>query len=283
MNSTTDYLYLGLDETFAGVKFEFQTRGSNYGLKVEYYNGAWVELTSNLNSLVEDTSGFESDGNISWDIPTDWVVYSVNSANRYWIRISTTSVPVTVAKAYYIVPSNSVISLLALSSSQILNEEWKWCSYGSSIYVTIRNAGVTAYEGLSYITSSSSAANKQNFFIYNHEFLSNYQDSTYDSVITKTEDYIMLGDEGIIIVDASVMPSGQSTITVTLPTSYGSKGKEVTIKILDIESACSVTIEGASSEMIDGVANKVITTDYSCITLFSGGAGNWYIKNLYTP
>ncbi len=38
MNSTNDYLYIGLDTTFTGAKFEFETRGSGVTLKLEYYD-----------------------------------------------------------------------------------------------------------------------------------------------------------------------------------------------------------------------------------------------------
>ena len=64
---------------------------------------------------------------------------------------------------------------LALTNQEILDESWKWCSNGTTIYVTIRNAGNTSYEGNYYITASSSATNKQNFFISNHEYKSNYR------------------------------------------------------------------------------------------------------------
>ena len=181
MDTTADYLYLGEASTFAAAKFEWHTRGSNYTLKVEYYNGVWTELTENLNSLDDDTSGFESDGRISWVIPGDWAQNSVNGETKYWIRLSTTSTPVTVAKCYYLIPGDSVIAKLALSSTQIQEEDWAWCTYGTTVYVTIRNTGNAAYEGNYYITTSSTTANKQNFFIYNHQYKSDYQDSTYVS------------------------------------------------------------------------------------------------------
>jgi hypothetical protein len=178
MNSTSDYLYLGLASTFSGAKFEFQTRGSGYTLKVEYWSGAaWTQLTSNLNALEDNTNNFESDGKISFTIPLDWASTTINSLDRYYIRISTTTTPISVAKAYYIVPGDSVIGLLALSSTQIQNEEWAWCSYGVSIYTTIRNSGASTYEGNSFITSTSTTLNKQNYFIYNHSFESNHADS----------------------------------------------------------------------------------------------------------
>ena len=179
MNEDDDYLYIGDAATFGGVKIEFYTRGSNYTLKVEYFNGAWTELTLNANDLVDNTSSFSSDGYVAWTSPVDWITNAVNAQTNYWIRISTTTAPVTVAESYYAIPYNSVISLLAMSSEQLFNEKWSWCSYGTSIYVTIRNTGATIYEGDYYITSSSSATNKQNFFIYNHEYKIDCEDSTY--------------------------------------------------------------------------------------------------------
>jgi len=214
MNDTSDYLYVGLSTTFAGVSFEFDVRGSNNTLYVEYWNGSsWTDLDISANTFVDDTSNFESDGRIYWTIPTNWATRTVNSvASKYWVRISTTTTPVTTAKAFLIQPANSVISLLQMSSEEIFNEDWAWCSYGSSIYVTIRNAGVSAYEGNYYITSSSSSINKQNYFIHNHEFTADYEDSTYiqGSLLTTLDDladvFVSSGltDGQIIIWDSSM-------------------------------------------------------------------------------
>jgi hypothetical protein len=194
LDETGDYLYLGYTSTFAGAKFEFHTRGSNYTLKFEYFNGSWIELTSTTNNLVDNTSDFESDGAITWTVPSSWIQNAVNGQTKYWIRISSTTIPVTIAKVYYLIPYNSVKSLLALSSSQVLNEEWAWCSFGSSVYVTIRHAGNTSYEGDYYITSSSSAANLQNFFIYNHIFKTDYENSSFSGISITAESGVTIGD-----------------------------------------------------------------------------------------
>lgn len=181
MSEIDDYLYVGLSSKFSGIDFIWQTRGSNYTNVVEYWNGsAWTTMTANLNNLDDATLNFVSNGKITFDQPTDWATTTVNSvASKYWIRISTTTVPTTTAKAYLVVPANSVISLLSLSSEQFQKEEYAWCSYNGSIYVTIKNTGVSAYEGDAFITSTSSTSNKQNFFIYNHEFKLDHEDSTY--------------------------------------------------------------------------------------------------------
>lgn len=185
MDTMSDYLYVGLSTTFGGIKFEFQTRGSGYDLEAEYWNGsAWHSLTTSGRTYEDGTSNFESDGSILFDIPSDWATTTVNSSTKYWVRLSTTTSGsiVTQAEAYYVIPANSVVGMLALSSDEIIAGDWAWCTYGSSIYVTIRNAGSSTYEGDYYITSSSSVTNLQNFFVYNHEFTIDHQDSTYSGV-----------------------------------------------------------------------------------------------------
>ena len=179
--ATTNYLYVGLPTTFAGISFEFDVRGSNNTLYIEYWNGSvWTDLDISANTYVDDTSNFESDGRIYWTIPGNWATTTVNAiASKYWVRISTTTTPVTIAKAFLIQPANSVLSLLKLSSEEIFNENWAWCSYTTAVYVTLRNAGASAYEGDYFISSSSSSINKQNYFISNHEITADYEDSTY--------------------------------------------------------------------------------------------------------
>jgi len=181
-DDTSDYLYVGSSSVFDGIKFRFHTPGGNYTLKVEYYDSGWIELTANDDDLEDDTNSFLSNGNITWTPPAGWESYTVNSEDLYWIRISTTTTPTSTAYAYQIVPTDSAVTLLALSNTQIQNEDWAWCSYDGYIYVTIRNAGKAAYEGNYFITSSSSSTNLQNYFIYNHEFKLDYEDSTYTGV-----------------------------------------------------------------------------------------------------
>lgn len=181
MDATDEYLYLGSSSIFSASDFNFNIRGSNYTLKVEYYNSAWTELTLNLNDLLDNTRNFKSNGRLEYTLPTDWLKTSVNSLDAYWIRISTTTTPVTTATAYSILPGNSVYSLLQLSSINVLNEEFSWCYFNDNVYVTIRNTGNSVYEGNTYLSSSSSSTNKQNFFVYNHEYKVSYEQSGYTS------------------------------------------------------------------------------------------------------
>lgn len=180
MDETTDYFYFGDTAVFLGIKFEFHTRGSGYDLQFEYWDGsAWTDLTASGHSFLDGTSDFTSDGSVTYDNPGDWATTAINGQTKYWIRVKTEDTPVTVAKAYYIVPSGSAVSLLALSSSDIIAGNWAWCDYSGSVYVTIRNSGSATSEGDFYITSASSAVNLQNFFVYLHHIRADYEDSTY--------------------------------------------------------------------------------------------------------
>jgi hypothetical protein len=182
LETITSYIYLGNASKFYGTKFEFYTRGSGLTLVVEYWNGsAWTAMTVNDNTLTDNTNNLTGDGSITWDSASvsTWDTTAVNSVTKYWVRISTTTAPVTAPEVYYVIPSASVISLLALSSNEIFNETWAFCSFTDSIYVTIRNAGAALYEGDFYITSSSSSLNLENFFVHNHSFTGDYVNVNY--------------------------------------------------------------------------------------------------------
>jgi len=188
MSYITDYVYFGSDAIFSGIKLEWNDRGSYYANVIEYYTGesggdnGWFEITADDFDLVDGTSHFQGDGNITWDetAVADWITTAIDSKTHYWIRISTIQTPTTPAQCYYATPANTVVGLLALSTNDILSEEWAFCSYAGAVYVTVRNTGNSLYEGTYYIESSSTSANKKNFFVYNHQFTADYADSGYD-------------------------------------------------------------------------------------------------------
>lgn len=228
-----DALFIGLDSTFSGAKFEFATRGANYTLRIGYYSGdsgaVWTELDADINDLVDGTSNFTSNGLISWTIPDDWELTTLNGEEKYWIRIETSTTPLVNATCYYLIPGTSVQGLLALSTSEIQQSVWKWCTYDSKIYTTIRNIGDSSYEGSYYILSTSSATNLKNFFIYNHIFTSDYEDSRYaisdiSAIEATTVSFLSEYDNGTKSIDFLVdFNEGQkqkvlldASVTVTL-------------------------------------------------------------------
>lgn len=272
MDTINDFLYLEHASTFGGIKFEFQTRGSNYTLKLEYWNGsAWTQLKTNGNNLEEGTNNFQGDGHISWDIPTNWGITTVNSVTGYFVRISTTTNPITTAKAYLIVPKISVVGLLALSHDEFTKEEWAFCSFNNSVYVTIRNTGNTSHEGDFYITSASSATNLQNFFIYNHPYTADFEDRSYEGVTTITTESGITDDNGVIILDAATQ-----NVDADLPTAVGRSGTRYTFKIIELGSSFTATLSAASGETIDGAPTYTFSNDFESIEILSDGK-NWLI------
>ena len=92
--------------------------------------------------------------------------------------------------------------------------------------------------------------------------------------LAKTADYtVTTGDAGTdcqITVDAS---GGSRTITLYAASS--NSGRQVKVKKID-SSANTVTIDGNSSETIDGATTQVISAQYTSLSLVCDGS-NWHI------
>lgn len=67
--------------------------------------------------------------------------------------------------------------------------------------------------------------------------------------------------------------NGSTAVTATLPTAASIEGKKVHVKIL---GTANVTVDGHSSETIDGSSTFVLTTQYSSVTMISDGT-NWFV------
>jgi hypothetical protein len=84
----------------------------------------------------------------------------------------------------------------------------------------------------------------------------------------KTTTYSILTTDNLVLVD------GTSAFTATLPTAVGVTGKQYTIKRVDQTLANAVTIATTSSQTIDGVTTKKLSTQYEQFTVVSDGS-NW--------
>ena len=85
-----------------------------------------------------------------------------------------------------------------------------------------------------------------------------------------TGDYTATSEDRIILVDAS-----SSTVTITLPPTTSSEGKDFFIKKID-SSENSVNIDGNESEEIDGWDIIIMLTQNECIHVVCDGT-NWQI------
>ena len=122
-------------------------------------------------------------------IPDNWAQCSVDGTTNYWLKTVSTIDPTIVAKVYHILPGDSVPTLLSLSGSQILNEEWAWCFFNKYLYTTIRNTGNVFYEGVSFLKSSSSEALKEQFFCVENPFKTDYINLAYSPGTAKVDGY----------------------------------------------------------------------------------------------
>lgn len=88
----------------------------------------------------------------------------------------------------------------------------------------------------------------------------------------KSADYAVLDTDGITNV---LMTTGASDLTVTLPTAADNSGRVLAVTKVD-SGAGKVTIDGESSETIDGDTTKVIYAQYDSLLLQCNGTG-WNI------
>jgi hypothetical protein len=83
-----DYLYLGKATPFEQVYIDFATPGAYGAVVVKYWNGtAWAAVSG----LAGAAAALAADGVMSWDLPVDWAITTVNGYAGYFIQISATT------------------------------------------------------------------------------------------------------------------------------------------------------------------------------------------------
>ena len=104
MADTNDVLYLGHAEKFDMAIFDIDTAGSYGALTWQYYNGGWTTFTpasGRYNRDQDDDEGlqfnFTKDGveEFPSNIVADWATVAINSATKYWVRVTAASVAAT--------------------------------------------------------------------------------------------------------------------------------------------------------------------------------------------
>jgi hypothetical protein len=90
------------------------------------------------------------------------------------------------------------------------------------------------------------------------------------AITTRTSAYTATTSDHTIICNATT-----AAFTVTLPTAVGNTGQMYSIKKIDA-SANAITIATTSSQTIDGVTTRTLSTQYQGVTVQSDGA-NWFV------
>ncbi len=140
-----------------------------------------VNIGSTISTYTNWTHYSEQTGYSIWKCVVE--DFADNTLNELYFSDDGTPVGNIGALAEYIgeaLVETDVPALLSMTSNEILARSWKWCYYGGYIYLTIRNSGNANYEGDYYITEQSTDTLKRDFFIYNHQIIANYEDSTYE-------------------------------------------------------------------------------------------------------
>jgi hypothetical protein len=102
LDSSAHYLYIGDAARFDMAIFDVASAGSLGALTWEYYNGsAWAEFTPLSGTYYTDPDDnadtaydFSKDGVEQFPVGrlSDWATVAINSATKYWVRVTTASV-----------------------------------------------------------------------------------------------------------------------------------------------------------------------------------------------
>jgi hypothetical protein len=96
---------------------------------------------------------------------------------------------------------------------------------------------------------------------------------TWGDHVTKSAAYTLTDADQLVLVDTTA-----GSVTVTLPSAVGRRGRTFTIKKLI--AANTLTIEGDGTETLDGAANIALTTRYAARTVQSDNA-NWHVVSAH--
>ena len=91
----------------------------------------------------------------------------------------------------------------------------------------------------------------------------------YDSAITAAS-YTVLATDQVVVVSAA-----SNAVTVNLPDATTCPGRVLRVKVISV-AAGSVTLDGFSTQTIDGSTTKVLSAQWDARTLFAFG-GNWLL------
>ena len=109
--NTADYLYIGLPSPFSSIQFDIADKGAGYTLVFEYYKAGtppaagappasvWQALSTDRNTLEDRTSGWSTQGAVTFTPPADWNKSVIDGKDMYWVRISTSQAPSAPATA----------------------------------------------------------------------------------------------------------------------------------------------------------------------------------------
>lgn len=142
----------------------------------------------------------------------------------------------------------------------------------STSFMAISNSGVmtTPVTLASYNASLPDNAGAQSYFLRQAASGSPTWQTTLSTIQTKTTTYAATAVDDVILCSSS-------SFTVTLPTAVGIAGKVIVLRKTDASLTNIITIDGNSTETIDGNLSVTLNTQNEEYTLYSDGS-NWNIQ-----
>ncbi len=143
-----DWLVVGGPVPFQGVAADMTANVNTNAstLTAEYWNGAWTALTNVTDgTVVVATKTFSGDGQITWSMPTDWIISTLGGIAAYWVRFTvsaTLSATVEIAEIDLVMPMKCAIDVQADGDDVLLVLE----SQDATLI------GTLAYEGSIYLS-----------------------------------------------------------------------------------------------------------------------------------
>jgi hypothetical protein len=98
-----------------------------------------------------------------------------------------------------------------------------------------------------------------------------------ESGTSTVKSYKMLASDFAVLANASVLPSGVTTFTVTLPAATTASGMIVFIKRVDGTATHTVTVSANTGDTIEGKSSKVLSKQFDSLQLISNGANEWFV------
>ena len=268
-------LYIGSSGLFGNVNVNLAGPGvsNRYGYTFSSAAG-WNTYSPTMDA----TNGFSNNGTISWSTLTGWAKQTVNSSNRYWIKINVVYPGTVYPTVYYMVKADATATkLVAMAQADIIANNYKWCYYNNKVYVTIPNDGDPVNEGVSFVKSSSSIGVKQNYFIYNNVYLTNYKITATTNLVVSGDVYTVPWTNYSGLVSFTVAPGRAPTFKYKLY-QYKKIGKTVHATVLLTGSG--VLGSGAGDVMIAiPFAANATYVQYGAIM----GHGRWWDGSTYVP
>ena len=84
-----DWVVVGTSVPCMGVAWDSTTANGNAAtITTEYWDGdSWETLANETDGTASGGDTFAVDGQMTWDLPSDWATSSLNSITAYWARI----------------------------------------------------------------------------------------------------------------------------------------------------------------------------------------------------